>query len=401
MKILHSSDWHLGATLGRFKRTAEFKALLNWLLRVLTERKIEALIISGDIFDSSIPSNGAAELYYRFLADARNTGVRHIIAVAGNHDSASFLEAPKSVLRALNCKVVGKADNANCDEEILPLRNAEGQVEAVVCAVPYLRDRDIRSALSGEDARQQQESRCSGILRHYRAVCSRAAELYPGIPLIATGHFYAAGGKVSGENSVGNLSGIAISELPQNIDYLAMGHLHIPQCVAGKQNCRYPGSLLQLNFSDRNTEKKVLILDTARLAAPPQEIEVPVFQKMEQITGEIEPLRARIEELRTRQESVWLRIENTGEFEPQLPQLLASFCEDSPLQILSCHNRKPNPMLRRRDSLGGKKLDELTPEMVFRSLLDESGGAPERKAALLRAFREAETELAESDVKAE
>ena len=401
MKILHTSDWHLGISLGRVKRTDEFKAVLDWLLKVIEERKIEALIIAGDIFDTSIPPNSAATLYYRFLTQAKQTGIRTVIVIAGNHDSASFLEAPKSILDILDCKVIGKADPENFDDEIIPLRNAEGGTEAVVCAVPYLRDRDIRRAVSGEDAKQQQDSRRSGIIRHYQEVCRRAAELYPGVPLIATGHFYAAGGTVSKGNVIGTLNEIPLSDLPQEIDYLAMGHLHIPQRIAGKENCRYSGSLLRLNFSDNDTGKVVLLLDSANLAGPPEEIPVPVFQKMENITGEIESIRTRIEQLKALNESVWLRVENTGEFEPQLQQILQTLCEDSLLEVLSCRNQKVNPALRGRKRSSGKKLDELTPEKVFLGLLEESELAPERKDALLAAFREAETALAETDAKAE
>jgi len=397
MKILHTSDWHLGAMLGQFKRTDEFKALLNWLLQVLDEHKVEALIIAGDVFHSGLPPNSAAELYYRFLTDARKTGVRTIIVVAGNHDSASFIEAPKSILNALDCKVVGRVDPDHYDEQIIPLSNPAGKIEAVVCAVPYLRDRYIRIAVSGENAEQQQDSRRSGILRYYQNICRRAGELYPGIPLIATGHFYATGGTDSGGNVIGTLSGIAASELPQEIDYLAMGHLHIPQCIAGKPNFRYSGSLLQLNFSDSDEKKTVLLLDTDHLDDAPQEIPVPVFQKMEKITGGIEEIKARIGELKKEDQSIWLCIENTGDFEPQLQQILDSCCAGSRLKLLSCHNRKANPVLRQRDHLGGKKLNELTPAMVFQSLLDESGIVPERKTALLAAFREAEKDLAESD----
>lgn len=401
MKILHTSDWHLGISLDRVKRTDEFKSVLDWLLKIIAERKIEALIIAGDIFDTSIPPNSAAELYYRFLTNAKQTGIRTIIVIAGNHDSASFLEAPKSILDTLDCKVIGKADPENYDEEIIPLRNADGVTEAVVCAVPYLRDRDIRSAVSGEDLKQQQESRREGITRHYQEVCRRAAERYPGVPLIATGHFYAAGGTVSEGNVIGTLNGIPLSDLPQGIDYLAMGHLHIPQCIGKKENCRYSGSLLRLNFSDNDTRKVVLVLDTADLAAPPQEIEVPVFQKMEKISGTLEEIRERIGQLKRQNENVWLRVENAGGFEPQLQQKLASFCENSPLQVISCCNLEPNPALRGRKRNTGKTLNQLTPETVFLGLLDESGIAPERKDALLAAFREAETALAETDIKAE
>ena len=179
MKLLHTSDWHLGASLGPEKRTAEFEAALDWLLRTIAEEKIEAVIIAGDVFDSALPSNSASGLYYRFISGAREAGVRTLIVTAGNHDSASFLEAPRELLRCLNVTVIGQADSENYDAQIVPLRDSSGALCAAVCAVPFLRDRDIRRAVSGETAEQQQSSRQEGILRHYRGICTRAAELYP------------------------------------------------------------------------------------------------------------------------------------------------------------------------------------------------------------------------------
>ena len=111
MKILHSADWHLGASLGPEKRFEEFDAVLKWLTGKIAEEQIEAVIIAGDVFDSGVPSNRASELYYRFLADARTSGVRSVIVVAGNHDSASFLEAPENILKFLAVTVVGRVDS--------------------------------------------------------------------------------------------------------------------------------------------------------------------------------------------------------------------------------------------------------------------------------------------------
>ena len=401
MKILHTADWHLGASFGPEKRTREFSAVLQWLLRTIAAEHVEAVILAGDIFDSGVPSNSASELYYRFLSGAHAAGVRSIIAVAGNHDSASFLEAPKWILAQLNVSVIGHADKLYSDEQIIPLRERNGEIGAVVCAVPYLRDRDVRTTVSGETIAQQQNSRKNGMLRHYRDLCARARELYPDVPLIATGHFYAAGGTVSGWNTVGNLSSLAVSELPESIDYLALGHLHTAQPVGGRVNCRYSGSLLQMSFGDQDCRKVVLLLDTARLSDPPLEIPIPVFQKIEKITGDTDAIRKRLNELKSQAESVWVCAENTGEFDPDLQQRLNSCCEKSPVRIITCRNLRENPILKNRQFYSGKKLSELNPQQVFLHLLEERQLPAEKQAPLLQAFHEAVRELAEDDARAE
>ena len=95
MKILHTSDWHLGRTLYGRKRYEEFEAFLAWLTETIREREIDALLVAGDVFDTSTPSNRAQELYYRFLCRVVASHCRHVVVIAGNHDSPSFLNAPR------------------------------------------------------------------------------------------------------------------------------------------------------------------------------------------------------------------------------------------------------------------------------------------------------------------
>ena len=107
MKILHTSDWHIGRTLYGRRRYEEFEAFLAWLLATVEREQVAALLIAGDVFDSSTPGIRAQELYYRFLCRVAGSCCRHVVAIAGNHDSPSFLEAPRELLRALDVHVVG------------------------------------------------------------------------------------------------------------------------------------------------------------------------------------------------------------------------------------------------------------------------------------------------------
>lgn len=149
MKILHTSDWHIGRTLYGRKRYEEFEAFLSWLSETIKNEKVDVLLVAGDIFDTSEPSNRAQELYYQFLCRVSSSSCRHVIVIAGNHDSPSFLNAPKELLRALHVYVIGNISE-NIEDEILILKNKEGNPEVIVCTIPYLRDRDIRLAEAGE-----------------------------------------------------------------------------------------------------------------------------------------------------------------------------------------------------------------------------------------------------------
>ena len=105
MKILHTSDWHLGKTLFGEKRYDEHEKFLTWLIGVLKDENIDLIIIAGDIFDTTTPSNRAQELYYSFLCNTKTTSCRHVVIIGGNHDSPSFLSAPQELLKHLNRQI--------------------------------------------------------------------------------------------------------------------------------------------------------------------------------------------------------------------------------------------------------------------------------------------------------
>ena len=110
IKILHTSDWHLGRTLYSKKRYEEFETFLHWVQRTVQQNNIDVLLIAGDIFDNGTPSNKAQELYYQFLSSMAVSNCRQVVITAGNHDSPSFLSAPKELLKFLDIHVISRAD---------------------------------------------------------------------------------------------------------------------------------------------------------------------------------------------------------------------------------------------------------------------------------------------------
>ena len=269
MKILHTSDWHLGRTLYGRRRYEEFEAFLIWLVETIQQNQIDALLVAGDIFDTSAPSHRAQELYYRFLCRMAASCCRHVVVVAGNHDSPSFLNAPKELLRALDVYVVGNASE-NLEDEVLVLTAKHGAPELIVCAVPYLRDRDIRVAEAGESIEDKERKLIEGIRSHYADVASLAelkrTELGTEIPIVAMGHLFTAGGQtIDGDGVrelyVGSLAHVTAGIFPENLNYVALGHLHVPQKVNGSEVIRYSGSPLPMGFGEATQQKSVVIVD--------------------------------------------------------------------------------------------------------------------------------------------
>ena len=172
MKFLHTSDWHIGRTLYGRKRYDEFKAFLEWVSDTIVKEHVDVLLVAGDIFDTSTPSNKAQQLYYEFLCKVANSCCRHVVIIGGNHDSPSFLNAPQALLKALHVHVVG-AMSQNLEDEIIVLGDLP---EAVICAVPYLRDKDIRTLEAGETIDSKNAKLVAGLHQHYKAVCELAEE---------------------------------------------------------------------------------------------------------------------------------------------------------------------------------------------------------------------------------
>ena len=175
MRVLHTSDWHIGRTLYGRQRYEEFEAFLDWLAVLVEEENIDVLLVAGDVFDNSTPGNHAQELYYRFLCRVAASSNRHVVVTAGNHDSPSFLNAPRELLKFLNVHVVGCASDPPADELIV-INGPDREPRLIVCAIPYLRDREIRTAEAGESVEDKERKIIEGIRAHYRRVCEAAKE---------------------------------------------------------------------------------------------------------------------------------------------------------------------------------------------------------------------------------
>lgn len=310
LHLLHTSDWHLGATLGPAARDDEHRLFLAWLLEVLTEQQIDVLVLAGDIFQLAQPSADAQRMYYRFLAEVgRKTHVRQVVVVGGNHDSASRLDAPREVLDVLNVHVVGGlSGGADEDERCLcPIRGPAGEVEAVVVAVPFVHEFRLGVRLAGQPADELQRAFVEAFARLYERLADLAEQRFPGVPLIATGHLTAAG-TLKEEygteiHQVGTIAGLPGSIFDPRFDYVALGHIHRMFPIQGSR-AWYSGSPLPMRFEEARSPRFVLkVTVDPSLAAEDrvhvQPLPVPCWRDLVELRGRESEIKAALARLRS------------------------------------------------------------------------------------------------------
>ena len=287
MKILHTSDWHLGHRLLEQSQFEEQSRFLAWLKDFIEENSIDVLLVSGDIFDTGAPSAQSLKLYYQFLVNLQQTNCKNIIITGGNHDAPGTLNAPKEVLELLSINVIGKATE-NIVDEVLKI--TKGDEEIIVAAVPYLRDQDIRKAISGETFDEIGDRYKKALINHYTEIADYCESINKNsVPVLAMGHLFAIGGKTSeSEKSiyVGNLGDIKAADFPEEFDYIALGHLHRPQKVDKLENIRYCGSPYILSFSEVGYDKNVVVVTTnGNQVSDVENSKVPCFRDVSRICG--------------------------------------------------------------------------------------------------------------------
>jgi len=256
-------------------RYDEFQAFLNWLTETIEAQKVDVLIVAGDIFDTMTPSNRAQSLYYQFLGTVSSLYCEHVVIVSGNHDSPTFLDAPANVLKFLNVHVIGTACE-NIEDEVLVLKDKNNQPQCVIAAVPYLRDRDVRSSQAGESGQDKDANVLTGINQHYDKVAeiakAKQSQLIEQhnyyVPIIATGHLFTAGGRTTEDDGVrdlyvGSLGKVSVDMFDKCFDYVALGHLHVPQKVGNCEHIRYSGSPIAMGFGEARQQKQVLLIQFA------------------------------------------------------------------------------------------------------------------------------------------
>jgi len=378
MNVLHTSDWHIGKRL--FNKDLEMDHLhfFEWLVKLINDQKIDVLIVAGDIFDLAFPSNSSLQIYYQMLKSISGSYCKHIVITGGNHDSVSTLNAPKEILHFLNIHVLGGA-TGNIEDEIILVPNQNGDNELVICAVPFLRDRDIRASRSGETHEERAEAIRNGIAEHYHALAEKVKQYKEfGIPVIATAHLFVSDARMEKDESdmyIGGLQQIKSSQFPDVFDYIALGHVHRPQIIGGNERIRYCGSPIRMSFSDRKDDKIVVMIEFCDASEPKiTKIEVPQKRKLHSLRGNFFDVVQKLDQLTLEASpNDWAEIMIVEEkFDPLMQHKISSLVESikkpevlhSRLHFLDAEEN------RKHLFNSGVSLNDLSVSEVFDKLLE-------------------------------
>jgi len=396
MRILHTSDWHLGQHFYGKSRAQEHQKFLDWLLEQVAHYQIDVIIIAGDIFDTGTPASYAREMYFDFVVKVKGLNCQLVI-LAGNHDSVAMLGESKQVLASLSTKVIPSVTE-DMDEQVFMLNNKAGEQAAVICAVPFIRPRDVIKSQAGHSSEQKQTQLQQSIAEHYQHLYDRAQELANGrLPLIATGHLTAVGAKASDsvrDIYIGTLDAIPASIFPP-FDYIALGHIHRPQVVAKSEHIRYSGSPIPLSFDEAGQEKQLIMIELEQNAVTQiTPIKIPCFQPMMMVKTDLDKLGTEIESVlkaHDNQASIWLDIEiESGDYLQDLQQRIEDLVAGTAIEVLLVRRSK-----KARQSMTGQQkkitLNELTLDEVFSARLDleewQTDEEQHRKQQLTDLFR--------------
>ncbi|MGF1837782.1 exonuclease subunit SbcD [Vibrio atlanticus] len=408
MKILHTSDWHLGQNFYNKSRKNEHERFLQWLLEQVTEHDIDAIIVAGDIFDTSTPPSYAREMYNKFVVDSNKIGCQ-LVLLGGNHDSVSVLKETQQLLKYMGADVI---PNTNEDHatQVVELKGKNGDVEALVCAIPFIRPRDVLTSQAGVIGVERQKQLGDAIKQHYQSVYDAAVEKRAEfensehMPIIATGHLTAMGVQQSDsvrDIYVGNLDGFAADGFP-DADYIALGHIHRPQVVAKREYIRYCGSPIPLSFDELKSQKQVCVVEFVEGVRTISQLPVPTFQPLAEIKGDLSEIESQLNQYigLDSDQSVWLSIEvQAQDYLSDLQERMRSLTDGLNVEVLQLRRARE----RRNQALeqeSAETLSELSPMDVFsKRIALEEFETDSEKARLERMtvkFKQVMVEVSES-----
>lgn len=389
MKVLHTSDWHLGIEFNEQNRDQEFKQFLAWLIQKVREENVEVLLIAGDVFDTYHPSVTAQTLYYNFLRDLnKETNCRHVVIISGNHDSIPYLNAAKNILYDINVHIVsGKAEKL--EDEVLLLKDEKEQPQLIVCAVPYIRRGDINIDNKNLSVEEENTEFLRAYGQHYTDIKqiaeARRAEFSQEIPVIYMGHMYIFGSHICDkehESIIGNLEGIKNLDIEDSADYVALGHLHMPQTVLRKENWRYSGSPLHFSKSEikggssTQSLKSVVLIDfEGRRPKNIEQVEIPAFQDIRILrSSDSDELKLALKELTKEKHSVWVFIDYSGEYKvgSDLFGELKELVSGTQVKILTFKDEEWNKLASQAYSLQSeKRVEEIGTAEILKQFIDK------------------------------
>lgn len=381
MRIIHTSDWHLGQHFYGKSRASEHQQFLNWLIEQSISQDIDAIIVAGDIFDTGTPPSYAREMYFDFIAKLQKTNCQ-LVVLAGNHDSVAMLSESKQLVQQLSTRVISTVSD-NIAEQVFILNSLKTKQQAVICAIPFIRPRDIVKSYAGQSATEKQQSLQQAIAKHYQHLFDHAQGMSKQhdstssrLPIIATGHLTTIGASTSDsvrDIYIGTLEAFSASEFPP-ADYIALGHIHRPQKVTKSEHIRYSGSPIALSFDEVKWQKNIVIVEFKQGELAQVELcNVPCFQPLAMVKTSIENLAEDINKVVEEQqqlasklsEKIWLDIEiESAEYLQDLTQRIEQLTDSLPVEVLLVRRSK---QARAKMPINEKKitLNELSVQDVF------------------------------------
>lgn len=380
MRIIHTSDWHLGQHFYGKSRASEHQQFLNWLIEQSISQDIDAIIVAGDIFDTGTPPSYAREMYFDFIAKLQKTNCQ-LVVLAGNHDSVAMLSESKQLVQQLSTRVISTVSD-NIAEQVFILNSLKTKQQAVICAIPFIRPRDIVKSYAGQSATEKQQSLQQAIAKHYQHLFDHAQGMSKQhdstssrLPIIATGHLTTIGASTSDsvrDIYIGTLEAFSASEFPP-ADYIALGHIHRPQKVTKSEHIRYSGSPIALSFDEVKWQKNIVIVEFKQGELAQVELcNVPCFQPLAMVKTSIENLAEDINKVVVEQqlasklpEKIWLDIEiESAEYLQDLTQRIEQLTDSLPVEVLLVRRSK---QARAKMPINEKKitLNELSVQDVF------------------------------------
>jgi exonuclease SbcD len=402
LRIIHTADWHLGKMLGELSREQEHQMFLDFLLSTIRNEQVDVLLIAGDVFDSANPPQSAVALYYNFLSRLHQQCNCQVIITAGNHDSPAHLEAPKELLKQLHVHVVGHLPE-NINDLLIPFPSAEAP-RVIIAAVPFLRDRDLRSGQSGQSAAEIQQTLGKAIAACYQTAADNASAMGKNRSvLIAMGHLTVSGASSSDSERdihIGGLGAVSADCFPPSFVYVALGHLHRPQRCGKHEHIRYAGSPLPLSFSEANDSKELRMLEIDALGRINQRcIVIPLPRILMQVktnTADVAKVLGELaEKFHTLDDAVlkpWLELLIDDPFPgDNMVEKIAELTREAPFSVIRILNsRSANPAEIGMENLNEDgAIDTLlnSPAHLFQLRLDqEENLSQQQKEAVILTF---------------
>ena len=319
------------------------------------------------------------------------------MVLGGNHDSVATLNESRELLSCLNTTVIANAQSET-EQQILVLNQRDGQPGAVLCAIPFLRPRDLLTSRAGESGVQKQQALQEAIADHYQtlyqAACARRDALGLPLPIVATGHLTTVGVTTSDsvrDIYIGTLDAFPAQAFPP-ADYIALGHIHRAQNVAKSEHIRYSGSPIPLSFDELGKAKSVFMVDfSAGALQQVSALEIPSFQPMQLIKGDLAQIEQQLRQFADYQGElpVWLDIEvATQDYLSDIQRRIQLLADQLPVEVVLLRRSKE----QRRQAIeqqDKETLNELSVNEVFeRRLAQEPEMAEERRQRMSQMFQQ-------------